>query len=135
MPTLKQKLVVKKVLENNGKSVSQAMRESGYSASTSKNPQQLTRSKGWLELMEIYVSEEKLMKVHSELLKDDNWRARAYALDKAYKLLGKYKETKLAFVNPYDDLSDEELDKKIKELEKIKQRYDESTPRSFTPGQ
>lgn len=61
MATLKQKRVAKNLLENRGKSVSQAMVEEGYSEATAKNPKHLTESKGWKELMDQYIPEEKLM--------------------------------------------------------------------------
>jgi len=136
MSTHKQKLVAKKIMENRGKSISEAMRESGYSKATAKNPSNLTNSAGWKELMEEYISEKKLLEVHLALLSDKNWRARAYALDKAYRLLGKYDETKSSYVDPDENLTDDELDEEIKKLEiKIKKRYNESTLKSITPAQ
>jgi hypothetical protein len=68
MATIKQKLVASKLLENPGKSVSQAMREAGYKESSAKNPQDLTRSMGWQELIDKYMSEEKLLNIHKRLL-------------------------------------------------------------------
>ncbi len=62
MATLKQKLAVKEILDNNG-NVSQAMIKAGYPPTTAKNPQQLTRSKGFKELMEqMGISDEKIAK-------------------------------------------------------------------------
>jgi len=49
MATIKQKLVVKKIIENNG-NVSKAMVEAGYPKTTARNPQQVTRSKGFKEV-------------------------------------------------------------------------------------
>lgn len=51
MATNKQKSALKKMVENGG-NVSQAMRDSGYSKETAKNPQKLTKSKGFQELCE-----------------------------------------------------------------------------------
>jgi hypothetical protein len=51
MATQKQKKALDKIIENNG-NVSKAMREAGYPATTARNPQQLTRSKGFIELCE-----------------------------------------------------------------------------------
>lgn len=68
MATIKQKLVASKILENTGKSVSQAMKEVGYKKGSYTNPQQLTRSKGWLELMDQYVPEKLLLQRHRQLL-------------------------------------------------------------------
>lgn len=46
-----------------------AMVEAGYSAITAANPQQLTRSKGWQELMDEYLPEGEILEVHKGLLK------------------------------------------------------------------
>ncbi len=93
------------------------MKESGYKAGSYKNPQQLTQSRGWQELMKDYLSEENLLKTHQALLKSKNWRARDAALDKAYKLLGKYKADKIAFEDAYSQMTDTELNAEIKRLE------------------
>ena len=67
MATIKQKKAVKKIIENNG-NVSQSMIEVGYSPETAKNPQQLTESKGFQELVEKYLPDDKLLKKHDEAL-------------------------------------------------------------------
>lgn len=59
------KKVFQKVLENNGKSVSKAM-EGIYPESTRKNPQQITRSKGWNILLKREIKDEKLVNVLNE---------------------------------------------------------------------
>lgn len=64
MATIKQKKVLEKVLK--GSSISKAMREVGYSKTTASTTGKLTNSKGWQELIDKYISEEKLMKVHAE---------------------------------------------------------------------
>ncbi len=116
MATTKQKKVLKKLLENTGKSVSKAMRESGYAKGTAKNPQQLTRSKGWNELMEDFIPDKKLMESHKKLLDKKEFiaigkkgerevlmtgeidpDAVARGLDMAYKLKQKYKPTQIEF--------------------------------------
>ena len=70
-PTIKQKAAFKKTMENNG-NVSKAMREVGYSPNTAKNPQTLTNSLGWEELLEKYLPDAELGQVHSNLLKACN---------------------------------------------------------------
>lgn len=50
MATVRQKLAVKKIIENHG-NVSKSMREVGYSTETAKVPSNLTESKGFQELM------------------------------------------------------------------------------------
>lgn len=48
--------------------MSKAMIESGYSPKTAKNPQQLTRSRGWMELMERCFPDQDIAKTHQQLL-------------------------------------------------------------------
>ncbi len=133
MSTHKQKLVAKKILENRGMSISKAMREAGYSPATAKNPSNLTNSLGWNELMNKYISEEALLKTHQALLKHRNWRARDAALEKGYKLLGKYKATKFVFDDPFEDMTMDELDAEIERLKKESgyHRYKNSTPKAL----
>lgn len=66
-PTLKQKAVFDKVV-NGGKSISAAMRESGYSATTAQKTEKITATLGWKELMKKHLSDESLSKAHEELL-------------------------------------------------------------------
>ncbi len=70
MTTVKQKLAVKKTLENGG-NVSKAMKEAGYSKAMAKNPQKLTESLGWQELMEKELPDSNLIKVHKEGLSNN----------------------------------------------------------------
>lgn len=107
-PTHKQTLAFQKALENRG-NISKAMRDAGYK-STSKNPQELTRSLGWQQLMDKYFPEKLLAKKHKKLLNKKEYiaigkfgereviatgeidaSAVAKGLDMAYKLRGKYK--------------------------------------------
>ena len=53
MPTLRQQRAVDKLVGNGG-NVTQAMLEAGYSPNTANTPGKLTKSNGWLELMEQY---------------------------------------------------------------------------------
>ena len=55
-------------MENNGKPVSIAMLEAGYPPATAKNPQQLTQSKGWQELMAEYLPDAEIAEKHKQLL-------------------------------------------------------------------
>lgn len=70
MATDKQKIVAEKILENlgSGKSLGEIMREAGYSEAYSKNPQQLKATKGWGELMDKHMPEDKLAKTHGKTL-------------------------------------------------------------------
>lgn len=71
--TLKQKAVAKDLMENNGKPVSKAMLDAGYDPRTAKNPQQLTRSKGWKELMDEYLPDQDLLNVPKDAMKAMKW--------------------------------------------------------------
>jgi hypothetical protein len=64
--TLKQENTVKDLLENAGKPIGKAMLENGYAPATAKNPKELTDSKAWPELLEKYLPDDKLLKVHDE---------------------------------------------------------------------
>lgn len=109
MSTFRQKLTASKLVENGG-NIGKAMRAAGYSASTAKTPKKLTQSKGWEELMGDFFPDELLVKVHKSLLNDKNWRARNAALDKAYKLKGRYAPEKVVdegYRRQIDELSDQ----------------------------
>ncbi len=112
MATLKQKKAVEKILENTGKPMGDILREVGYSEGTAVNPQQVTNSKGWKELMEEYLPDDLLAKVHQEGLEAykveagvriggregiaaeateiPDFSTRHKYLDSAYKLKGAY---------------------------------------------
>lgn len=65
--TKKQKLAASKMVENGG-NVSKAMREAGYSPKTAKTPKKLTKSKGWMKLMDTYIPDKDLLVKHKEAL-------------------------------------------------------------------
>ena len=92
--TTKQKLAASKLMENDG-NVSKSMVAAGYSKASAKNPQRLTESKGWQKLMEKYLPDKGLLQVHKGLLKNADWHARDAGLDKAYKIKGKYADSKI----------------------------------------
>lgn len=60
-PTIKQTIAYTKALENGG-NISKAMLEAGYTKSMSENPQKLTDSLGWKELMNKYWSDKLIAK-------------------------------------------------------------------------
>jgi hypothetical protein len=67
MATLKQKLALKKITEEH-RPVSRAMLEVGYTPHTASKPSNLTDSKGWKELVETYLPDDKLLEVHNKAL-------------------------------------------------------------------
>lgn len=88
MATVKQKLVAKKVLK--GTPIAKAMREAGYSKSTATTTGKITRSNGWKELMDKYISDDLLAKVHNEGLQDKDANTRHKYLETGYKVKQKY---------------------------------------------
>jgi hypothetical protein len=65
-PTMRQRLVVGHLVENGG-SLGKAMRAAGYSNAMANNPAKLTRSKGFMELLEeAGVTDERIAKVMNE---------------------------------------------------------------------
>src|SRR3990167_5508000 len=113
MATIKQKRAAKKILENPSLPISRVMREVGYKENTAVDPGNLTRSKGWEELMEKNLPDKLLAKVHLEglkatekkphlidrddkgrpvyeYIKEDDFSTRHKYLDSAYKLKKKY---------------------------------------------
>lgn len=113
MATIKQKTAVPKMIENirkgNKKTEGQILKESGYSDSISKAPSRVTKSKGWNELMELYLPDDLIAKQHNKLItaqnkiritkkgelvteyEEPNTDAIARGVDMAYKLKAKYK--------------------------------------------
>ena len=69
MTTIRQKLVAKEITENNRISISKAMKKVGYAPSTATKPSNLTKSKGWNELMEKYLPDNELLETHKRALK------------------------------------------------------------------
>lgn len=66
-PSRKQKKAATLLLENPGMSTGEAMRQAGYAPGMVKNPQDLTRSKSWQDLMNEYLPEESLVQWHKQL--------------------------------------------------------------------
>lgn len=68
-PTPKIKAAAKYLLENLGSTPSEAMRAVGYKDSMSKNPQYLTRSKGFVKILEdAGVTDQLLARKHAQLI-------------------------------------------------------------------
>lgn len=128
MPTLRQKAAFEKILEN-PRPIGTVMREVGYSENTIVDPQNLTKSKGWLELVAEYLPDNVIAERHRELLDKrevvvvrDGKESRVEltdqphsdvkgALDMAYKLKGSYAPDKSVTVNL--DVNYQPKDKKI----------------------
>jgi phage terminase small subunit len=68
MATPRQEKAAQLYIENGGKSASAAMRDAGYSEATAKNPNKLTSSPTWDDLMDKYLPDKKLVDVHKKML-------------------------------------------------------------------
>ena len=101
--TLKQKRAFKEIVENH-RSVSSAMREVGYKATTATVPKNLTESKGWKELLNKYLPDDKLLQKHNQALEAKKWNdftgereedhtIRLRAVELGYKLKGRLNGT------------------------------------------
>lgn len=148
MATLKQKLALQKITENHG-NVSRGMLEAGYSPNTAKKPSNLTQSKGWQELLQEYLPDKDLAKIHKEGLKaikkehkivdrDDDgkpiydfvdvedYATRHKYLETAYKLKRKFPSESLEIKDTTNVLTPEEqrarVDRLLDELTEIERR-------------
>ena len=117
MATQNQKQLARNILPKVRKgekiSISKEMLKVGYSKNTSKQPGKVTKSDGWAELMDKYLPDKDLAKVHKQLLKHKDWRAKDAGLDKGYKVKGKYAPEKVEVT--------EKVEVDEKELKKYKQ--------------
>lgn len=108
--------------EKKKKSVGQAMREAGYPLSTSRNPQQLTRSQGWQEMLEEFLPNERhrdlLLKIIEDYEKEDKIKdKRSYLglLDHIAKLKGRYPDNKVSVKYQQYEKDLEEITDEIEE--------------------
>lgn len=132
-PSVRQKLAFKRLVEKGG-SVSAGMRAVGYSPATAKTPSKLTKSRSWNQLMDQYISDDLLSKVHNEQLQatrpviigktiikmfPDN-DARNKAVDMGYKLKAKYTPEQIELTKrKYQDLNNKDLAERLVVLKKF----------------
>lgn len=90
MATQMQKRAVMALVENGG-TVAEAMREAGYSENTLHTPQKLTESEGFLQLMQTYLPEDKLLRALEEDI-EKKPQNRKQELELAFKLHGRLKD-------------------------------------------
>lgn len=90
MATQMQKRALMNLVEKGG-TVAEAMREAGYSENTIHTPQKLTESEGFLELVNIYLPEDKLLRALEEDI-DGKPKNRKAELELAFKLHGRLKD-------------------------------------------
>lgn len=119
MATIKQKMAMQKVVENRG-NISKSMLDAGYTPKTAKNPKNLTESKAWEELMEEFLPDAELARVHKEGLgakkgKQPDYFARHKYLDTAYKIKKRLTDIGIN-INLVKPLPTEKSDSKLKKL-------------------
>ena len=95
MPTNKQRAVIKELSEDVGMPMGTAMRKAGYSLSTSKSPQRLTKTKGWNELLAEVDDAPLLKRLRSIALDNEDKRAALTSIDMLLKLKDRYPAGKL----------------------------------------
>lgn len=137
MPTYRQKLVASKIMENRG-NISKSMIEAGYSETTAKNPKNLTNSKSWTDLMEKYVKEDDLAKIHKFMLFSRKLSHYDFPLEEDEKeikeIINSIPNAKLISIRRYDKYKRayfstpdmEYIDKALDKAYKIKGRYKNS---------
>jgi polynucleotide 5'-kinase involved in rRNA processing len=114
MATNKQKALAKELVVNGSNTtMKEAMIKVGYSPNTAVAPTKVTESKGFNELLEKYLPDDKLLKVHEEALEAKKWNdftgerepdhtTRLKAVDLGYKLKGKIGGTQVNVLNQGD---------------------------------
>lgn len=134
--TIKQKIAFQEIGVNGG-NISKAMIKAGYSDREGKiRTDKLTKTKGWEGLMETYLPDSALAKVHKEGLSavkkdgeesNPDFAVRHKYLESAYKLKGRLKEKeeppKSSNVQNYNFIFSAETQEAVKAIEAtIKQR-------------
>lgn len=141
MATARQEKAMIKLVENGGKSVSKAMRDAGYSAKTAHNPEKLTKSKSWKQLVDQYLPNDMLLEKVHELIgakkkvtvktkgevtatyESVDTYAQKSGLDFAFKIKNSYAGKKDEFEDPLDLMDNEQLEAKLAEFEALEDRY------------
>jgi len=132
MPTLRQELAAKKIAENlkSDKPIykGKVLEKVGYSAGIAKSPSRVLESKGFKEILDKLLPNDRLAKKHKQLLEDEKSEIQIKALDMAYKVKGHYAEEKLDITTKSDKIGEKEQ-KILDEFEKdfITKLKDESS--------
>lgn len=87
MITIRQKRFLK--LVGKSRTEGEAMIKAGYAPNTAIKPSQVKKSKGWKQLLDQYLPDEKLLGVHDELLDSKQDQIRLGAVGLGYKVKGK----------------------------------------------
>lgn len=129
MAILKQKELLKKIVENSRKpaseqkSVRQVIKSAGYSQRMADHPSEVIKTKSWKELVETEIPKDKvLQKLLENAFQGRSIHGSNNAIDSLLKIFGGYSPTKVSMTTPEDDMSDEELDRQLAEIEKEKEK-------------
>src|SRR3990167_9881894 len=123
MATIKQKQAFEKVVK--GSSLTNAMKEVGYSESTAKRTNKLTNTDGWQELLQKHIPDNKLSKVLDEgleagkkVFKNNNAtkQVEEVGYEPDYAVKHKYLETALELKNKFPDDKPDDSNKDVKNL-------------------
>lgn len=106
--TRRRNRVLEDVLE--GKPISRALRDNGYSQGYSKNPKKIESTMAWQVLVKQYFPDKKLMMVNDGLLKHRDWRARDAGLKWVTKWRGLETPTKNINVTTGTDVDQQRVD-------------------------
>lgn len=94
--TILERNLEKVVAKGGVKSRADAMRQAGYSPRTARTP---SKARTWGKLLEKYLPDDRLIKVHDSLLDSDQDTVRLGALGLGYKVKGKLTEGNLSTTN------------------------------------
>jgi hypothetical protein len=72
------------------KTKGQILEEAGYAPGIVKNPDQVFEAKGFQEILNKYLPDDRLAKKHEQLLEDEKSEVQIKALDMAYKVKSSY---------------------------------------------
>lgn len=101
MATIRQRKAMEILVEKGGKtSMAPVLREAGYSEVIARNPDRVTKTKSWAELLDEMLPESSILQAHKDLLEQkESSKAKVAAIDMGYKLRGKYAPVKTFNMN------------------------------------
>ena len=104
-PSLKQikaaHLVAENILGKNNLTKKQILLKVGYKPTIAVNPQYVTESKGFKDVLEKLLPDMRLAEKHQELLENEKAEIQVKALDMAYKVKGSYAAEKREISSPF----------------------------------
>ena len=121
MATPRQELAAKKIVENlkSDKPLDKGeiLENVGYSEGIAKSPNVVLESKGFKEILDKLLPDDKLAKKHEQLLEDEKSEIQIKALDMAYKVKSSYAPEKTDITSKGEKIGEKEQ-KILDEFEK-----------------